>query len=90
MTSIDLSFWRDLALILLAVEATLAGLIPLVLLVLAIRTLRWTNGQVRRYGRWGRDRWRRVHENVVQVDRWVRHPLRFRSSPTLSAHREET
>ncbi len=78
MTVTDLTFWRDLALILLTVEAILVGLIPLIGLFLAIRVLRWTEGQVREYTRQARTGWRRVHKKVVRVDKTVRRSFHLR------------
>lgn len=72
----DLAFWRDVALVVLAVEALIFGLVPLALFFFAIRGLRWLDRRVRLYGPQARERWHLVHRRVKQTTDQVSAPFR--------------
>ncbi len=84
----DIGFWRDVAILVLAVEAILAGLVPLVLFLLGIRGLRWLDARTRTVLRQARARWRPVHRRVQAVDAFLREPWRLRPRPTFG-HEEQ-
>ena len=71
----SLDVWRDLAVILLALELFLAGLIPLVLFFFGIRGMRWLERQARTYGPITRERWHQVDQKVHRVMKVVRRPF---------------
>lgn len=85
-----LHFWRDIAIIVLAVEAILFGIIPLVAFYLGIRGLAWAERQVRHYGSLARRRWREAHARVARWADRIRHPFKLRNTftqPEGEAHR---
>ncbi len=71
----DVAFWRDVALVILAVEATILGLVPLVALFFAVRGLRWLNTRTREYTARARDEWQKVHRHVERTATFVRTPF---------------
>ena len=71
----DLAYWRDIALVVLAIEGLIFGLLPLILFVFAIRGVRWLDRQVRTYSAQARDGWRDVHKRVDKTARTIRSPL---------------
>ena len=91
----DLAFWRDVALVVLVVEGMIFGLVPLVLLFLAIRGVRWVEQRARRYGPEARERWHRVHRYVDRTMSTARAPFQhvdelITLAQTLVGHGEET
>lgn len=70
-----LEFWRDIAVVVLAVEIFILGLIPLVLMYVLIRGIGWLNAQAHTYGTRAREEWRRVHEQVVHYADLIREPF---------------
>lgn len=71
----DLAFWRDVALVVLAVESLIFGLIPLVLFFFGIRGVRWLNRRGREYGPKAREQWHHVHRRVERVTDVARQPF---------------
>ncbi len=71
----DLAFWRDVALVVLAVEALVFGLIPLVVFFFAIRGVRWLDRRGREYGPKAREQWHLVHRRVERTVEAVRRPF---------------
>ncbi|NPA92044.1 MAG: hypothetical protein GXO55_11475 [Chloroflexi bacterium] len=71
----NLSFWRDVAVVVLAVEMFLIGLASLVLLFLMVRGLGWGRIQVYVYARRLRDMWRQLHKRVDRTTAKVRAPF---------------
>lgn len=72
----DLSFWRDVAVVVLAVETFIAMLIPMVAFFFGIKGLRWLEKNTKVYGKQARHRWQRVHRQVAGVTRVVESPFR--------------
>ncbi len=72
----DLSFWRDVAVVVLAVEMFVVTLVPLVLFFFGIKGVRYANRQARTYGQRARDGWQQIHRRVADVTRGVEAPFR--------------
>ncbi len=73
----DLTFWRDVAIVVLAVEVFLFAIIPLVLMFIAVRGIRWGETRVREYAARFRQEWRKVHRHVERWMKTVRTPFEY-------------
>ncbi len=82
----DIAFWRDVAVVVLAVEGLLFGLIPLALFLFAIRGIRWLDRQTRDYATLARDEWLKIHQRVERTATIVRAPFE-RTERTIDAVR---
>lgn len=71
----DLAYWRDVALVVLSVEALIFGIIPLILFALAIRGVRWLDDKARTYGTQARDAWSDMDRRVTRAARAIRAPF---------------
>ncbi len=71
----DVHFWRDVAIVVLSVEVFLFAIVPLVIMYMLIRGLRWGEAQVHVYALRARDAWRKVHRRVEHGVHIVRSPL---------------
>ncbi len=72
----DLEFWRDVAVVVLAIEVFVATLVPLVLFFFGIKGIRYLDRQTRVYGKEARHQWQRVHQRVAGFTRVVESPFR--------------
>jgi hypothetical protein len=71
----NLPFWRDVALVLLIIEAFIMGLLPLVILYFAIKGMNWLTSKARYYLPLARSYVTRVEEATKRSSEMASAPL---------------
>jgi hypothetical protein len=71
----NLPFWRDVALVLLIIEAFIMGLLPLVILYFAIKGMNWLTSKARHYLPLARSYVTRVEEVTKRTSEIASLPL---------------